>query len=229
MFGKSRLEKLGIERTIKDNVSHYAFSLNGDTNDPKRAKKHYRRIINAVTRDARKMGGLERMTVSVESGLSDIYALNAFLSDELHKARKRRQKREDFGDYFFKEGPLSGDNYDMDKRNNNIKAYDNAAWAGGGIGAIVAGAYGLYYSAEFGSFVADRIGDSPYLTGIGVLAQYGIPAVAAMGIACVGFVVGIAGATLLSYPVAQIATRSPCNVAKYEAFDNALLRQHISA
>ena len=115
------LKELGVTSKYNPNKPwelEYVISIDkSELIDPKTTKDYFTKIVDRVSRDAKKKGALENLTVSVDEYLSDLHSVARDLSE---KAKKHEESVDNFID------------------NNTF-----ARWAtvGGGIFGVVYGYY----------------------------------------------------------------------------------------
>jgi len=181
---------------------HYDISIDPEKlEDPGKAKKHFTRIINAVSKDASKKGGLDNLTLSVSQEYHENLLSTA--QDLLSKAREQRNAKRDFG---------------------NAPMVNKVLLIGG---AVVGGIAGLVFGYDqmttWATNAAEYLNNESHLLApVAGLTQAGISIIGTAATTALGALGGGFGLTTLAHPYWAAKTPLAKKVREYASLEQAL-------
>jgi len=198
---RASLEQLGIERdyVLESNSLHYSISPPLDKlKSPKQKEKILKKVVDAVSRDAEKGGGLDSITVSVnEKCCRDLLATAQKL---LAKSMEHKERRADFLPNKFIAGVTV-------------------------IGGVTGFVLGYNQTSEWATSLAEHMNNASYLWApITGLAQASISILGTCIATVGGFVGGAIGGFLLASPYILTTTPLANRVGRYERLEQELSR-----
>ncbi len=202
----SSLKNLGIECTydsIDPEGLHYSVSIKQDRlKSPKQSKKYFREIIDAISKDASKKGGLDHLTLSLDE---EIYLGN--LKSVVKDLSRKEQKNLEL----FK------------KLSYSVKKFSvTGGIIGGGLVGLI---FGYEPITEWATNIAERMNEISYLLAPATgLIQAGISILGTLATTLFGSAFGGMFGELISNPCDLLRIQQVWRVERYKSLEQALLQ-----
>ncbi len=202
----SSLKKLGIECNydpIDPEKVHYSISIKQDRlKSPKQSKKYFREIIDAISKDASKKGGLDHLTLSLDE---EIYLGN--LKSVVKDLSRKEQKNLEL----FK------------KLSYSVKKFSvTGGIIGGGLVGLI---FGYEPMTEWATNIAKRMNEVSYLLAPATgLIQAGISILGTLATTLFGSAFGGMCGDVISHPYEVLKIQQVRKVENYKRLEQALLQ-----
>ncbi len=200
-----KISKYGIEGQFDRLTNILKYHVNTDeadkTRNPRELTKYMETVLETIRRDAKKNGGLERITISTHGKYS--YQLSQTLEELANKAERQKEKQSYFGDW----SPL-------------IKYPADSLVAFGGVIGLSAG---YVFGSEYSTQAAEYLNNNSYLFApISGLVQF-VGSIGATIIGtCLGAVAGVIPSSLFIIPYHRIAFSQASKVEDYQEMKQKL-------
>jgi len=115
LFKMTSLKELGVTRIYEQNIPDrikYSISVPSELKSPKHAEKYFKRVINAVSRDAAKEGRLDKLSISLDTGrylgAFQSVAENLVARAEQQKSIRENSMETNLGKFLLTGGAIAG-------------------------------------------------------------------------------------------------------------------------
>jgi hypothetical protein len=201
------LQKLGIECDYNPNKPeelHYLISIEpGRLKNPKRARKHFGEIINAISKDASEKGGLDHLTLLVDKEY--LGNLQSVARELLSTAQEHKSSRT---------------NWDNTPTLPKVLVISGAI--GGGLAGLV---FSYDQMTEWATNVAEYMNNTSHLWApIAGLTQAAISVLGTAATTAIGATGGAIGGGIASSPYMAIRAPLASRVESYRSLEQALSR-----